>query len=88
MSYDHYRLNYYLTTNGWTHDGAASLPDLIAETWEIEVYQGSEFGRESVDRRILGSNPAFTKQQCAELHEKFPFPGKSPITDDFFRNLR
>jgi hypothetical protein len=73
---------------GWIHEDVACPLEDRAEIWEKEVYQGSEFGKESEHWQILGSNPAFTKQQCAELHEKFPFPGKSPITDDLFRNLR
>jgi hypothetical protein len=87
MSYDHYRLNYYLTTNGWIHEGAAPLPDLIAETWEIEVCQGSEFGKESRQRHRLQVNLALPEEQRAELHKKFPFPGRSPIADDVFRHL-
>jgi hypothetical protein len=88
MSYDHYHLTYHLTTDGWIREGAASLPDLIAETWENEVYQGSGFGKESQHWRMLRSSPAFTEEQRAELHQKFPLPGKSPMTDDLFRNLR
>lgn len=88
MGYDHYRSEYYLTMRGWVHEDIACPLEERAETWEKEVYQGSGFGRESEHWRILGSNPAFTKQQSAELHEKFPFPGKLPLTDDLFRNLR
>jgi hypothetical protein len=88
MSYDHYRSEYHLTMRGWIPEDVACPPEDRAETWEKEVYQGSGFGKESEQWRILGSNPTFTKQQCAELHEKFPFPGKSPLRDDLFRNLR
>ena len=88
MSYDHYRSKYYLTMNGWIHEGAPCLPEDHAETWEEKVYQGSGFGKESTHWRILWSNPSFTAQQRVELHERFPFPGKSPITDDLFRNFR
>lgn len=87
MSYDHYRLKYDLTTNGWIHENAASLPGLIAETWEIEVYQGSEFGKESRHWHRLQFSPALAEEQRAELHKKFPFPGRSPIADDVFRHL-
>jgi len=88
MSYDHYRSEYHLTMKGWIREDAECSSEDRAETWEKEVYQGSEFGKESEHWRILWSNPAFTKQKCAELHKKFPFPGKSPIAEDFFRKLR
>jgi hypothetical protein len=88
MSYDRYRSEYHLTTKGWIHENVACPPEDRAETWEKEVYQGSGFGKESEHWRILWSNSAFTKEQRAELHEKFPFPGKSPIAGDLFRNLR
>jgi hypothetical protein len=88
MSYDHYRSEYHLTMNGWIGEEVGYPTEDRAETWEKEVYQGSEFGRESEHWRKLRSSPNFTKEQCAELHERFPFPGKSPLTDDLFRNLR
>ena len=71
MSYDHYRNIYYLTTSGWIHEDVASLPESIAEVWEIEVYQGSGFGKESRHCHMLRFNPAFTEDQRAELHKKF-----------------
>lgn len=88
MSYDCNRLIYLLTIKGWIHEAVTGPPDEAVETWEKEIYQGSEFGRESEHWRKLWSSPAFTKQECAELHEKFPFPGKLQITDDLFSNLR
>ena len=88
MCYEHYQSEYHLTMKGWIHEDVACPLEDRTETWEKEVYQGSEFGKESEHWQILGSNPAFTKKQCAELHEKFPFPGKSPIRNDLFRNLR
>lgn len=88
MSYDHYRSEYKLTTKGWIHEGVSCPPEDHAETWEKEVCQGSGFGKESEHPRMVWLNPAFTEQKRAELHDKFPFPGKSPITDDLFRYLR
>lgn len=88
MSYDRYRFEYHLTSSGWIREDTMSLPEDRAETWENEVYQGSGFGRESEHWRMLRSIPTFSEQKRAELHERFPFPGKSQITDDLFRNLK
>jgi hypothetical protein len=88
MSYDHYRSEYRLTTKGWIHEGVSCPPEDHAETREKEVCQGSGFGKESERWRILWFNSAFIEQQRAELHREFPFPDKSPITEDLLRKLR
>jgi hypothetical protein len=87
MSYDRYSIEYRLTVNGWSSEDADCPSGDHVETWEKQVHQGSEFGRESAHWRRLWSNPSFTEEQLAELHEQFPFPERGKTTADLFKNI-
>ncbi len=87
MSYDRYQIKYHLTANGWSPNEDACLTEARIETWEKEVYQGFGFGPESEHWRMLWSNPDFTEPERSALREKFPFPQRPQITEEWLRGL-
>ena len=88
MSYDRYQITYHLTRNGWTSEDGDCLPEERVETWEKDVCQGSGFGPESESWAKLWFNPNFSESERSALREKFPFPKRPQISEEWLRGLR
>ena len=78
MSYDSYSIVYHLTPQGWQverDDGYLPTDRLL--TAELQVYQGSGFGRESRHWKTVWTSPGLSAEEIATLETRFPKPKQS-----------
>lgn len=78
MSYDSYSIVYHLTPQGWQvepDNGGPPTDRLI--TAELQVYQGSGFGRESRHWATVWTSPGLSAEEIAALETRFPKPKRS-----------
>ena len=76
MSADKYSLFYCLTESGWSSIEEGNEPDGWVRIYEVEVDQGSPFGRESRSWRRAKTHPDWTMDAADQLEMKFPRPEK------------
>jgi hypothetical protein len=74
MSADKYSEFYCLTETGWSLIEEGRPPDGWVRIYELRVYQGSPFGRESRTWRAPKTHPDWTKDAADQLEKKFPRP--------------
>jgi hypothetical protein len=73
VSYDRVTTSYVLTCVGWlVADGEIAEP--VIQYWEKVTYQGSGYGRQSEDWRLLSTSGGMTDDELIELHSRFPKP--------------
>jgi hypothetical protein len=77
MSADRYSLFNCLTETGWSLIEQASRPDGWIRIYELEVYQGSPFGRESRTWHLIETHPDWNNDAADILEKKFPRPERS-----------
>lgn len=77
MSADKYSLFYCLSETGWATVEEGSTPDGWVRIYELNVYQGSPFGRESRTWQQPKTHPDWTDAAADELEKKFPRPERS-----------
>jgi hypothetical protein len=75
MGSDKFSLFYCLTDKGWTRlEDDRSPPDGWVRICEVEVYEGSPFGRESRRVKMIRTNPNSTAGEVDALERVFPRP--------------
>ena len=74
MSADKYSLFYCLTRAGWSFIDEESRPAGWVRIYELKVYQGSSFGRESRKWNLLRTNADLTPEAADLLEKEFPRP--------------
>jgi len=74
MSADKFSLFWCLTENGWALIDEATAPGGWVRTYEVRVYQGSPFGRESRTWHLLKTNPNWADEDADQLETRFPRP--------------
>ena len=88
MSADRCSLFYCLTESGWQ---PIRNEDERVEGWaaisEVEVYQGSPFGRTSCHPRILKTNPEVGSEEVKHLKQQFPIPDPLRISPNELKHL-
>lgn len=77
MSAEKYSLFYCLTKNGWSSIEEGIEPDGWVRICELEIYQGSPYGRESRHWVRCKTHPEWTSDDADELERKFPRPERS-----------
>jgi len=77
MSSDRYSQFYCLTKTGWSLIEEGNPPDGWVRIYELKVYQGSPFGRESQTWQEPKTHPDWTSAAANELEKKFPRPERS-----------
>ena len=77
MSSDKYSQFYCLTEAGWSLIEEENAPDGWIRIYELKVYQGSPFGRESQTWQEPKTHPNWTDGAADELEMKFPRPERS-----------
>jgi hypothetical protein len=77
MSADDFNLFYCLRETGWALTEEGNEPDSWVRIYEVRVYQGSPFGKESRHWNLIKTNPKWTKQQADLLEENIPRPQAS-----------
>jgi hypothetical protein len=77
MSADNYSLFYCLSEAGWATIEEGNTPVGWVRIYELKVYQGSPFGRESRNWQQPKTHPDWTDVAADELEKKFPRPDRS-----------
>ncbi len=77
MSADKYSLYYCFSETGWKTIEEGEIPDGWVRIYELKVYQGSPFGRESRTWQRPKTHPDWTDAAADELEKKFPRPERS-----------
>ena len=81
MSADHQFITYHLVSTPLPHwvssTDDSSIPADRLVSFDLEIYQGSPFGRESRHWKQVGNQDGLTHTQIAELMEKYPKPERS-----------
>lgn len=77
MSADKYSQFYCLTENGWSLIEEGNPPDGWVRICELQVYQGSPFGKESRHWQEPKTHPDWTTDDADQLEKKFPRPERS-----------
>lgn len=89
MSADKYSLFYCLSENGWKTIEEENTPDGWVRIYELKVYQGSPFGRESRTWQQPKTHPNWTDAAADELEKKFPRPEISyNLSPEIFEALK
>jgi hypothetical protein len=78
-----------------TKDGWVSIQDENVQVagwvrlYEIEIYQGSPFGRTSRHWHLIKTNPATECDEAERLEKQFPRPeAQKELSPEFLRALR
>jgi hypothetical protein len=93
MSADHEYIVYHLIASSppaWVAGEVGTLPpNNRLLSFQLEIYQGSPFGRESRHWTPIWSQPDLTEEQVKELIAKYPLPNASShLSDDLLDRLR
>jgi hypothetical protein len=89
MSADKYSLFYCLSETGWTTIEEGETPDGWVRIYELKVYQGSPFGRESRTWQEPKTHSDWTNAAADELEKKFPRPERSKeLSPEALKGLR
>jgi hypothetical protein len=88
MSADKYSLFYCLTESGWQPiENEETRVEGWVEIYEVEVYQGSPFGRTSCQSRRLKTNPEFGAEDVKHLEQQFPMPDPLHISPEELKRI-
>lgn len=88
VSSDKFSLFYCLTDAGWSSIEDGDTPDGWVRIYELKVYQGSPFGKESRTWQVPTTHPDWTPAAANELEKKFPRPERPlEISPDFWKGL-
>jgi hypothetical protein len=88
MSADKYSLFYCLSETGWSTITEEQLPDGWVRIYELKVYQGSPFGRESQKWQQPKTHPDWTNDAADQLEKKFPKPeGSRELSPEILKAL-
>ncbi len=75
MSAERFSLFHCLTKDGWLPSTEEEeRPEGWVRVCEMEVYEGSGFGRESRNWKRCTTNPDFTNEEADLLEIKYPRP--------------
>jgi hypothetical protein len=77
MSADNESLFYCLSEDGWSLIEEDNPPNGWVRIYEVRIYQGSQFGRESRHWQGPRTNPAWTEEAADQLEKTFPRPERS-----------
>jgi hypothetical protein len=81
MSADRQTLLYHLVSSGTPHwiatEDDAPVPEDRLLSFELEIYQGSPFGRESRHWKQVGKRASLTDIQVSELIATYPKPQRT-----------
>ena len=88
MAADRFSLFYCLTHSGYFPVAEGEIMEGWILIFEVDVYQGSPFGRESRSWRLLRTNPDWDSRQADSLEGRFARPSRSgQLSDDAIRRL-
>jgi hypothetical protein len=89
MSADKFSQFYCLTETGWALIEEGNTPDGWVRIYELKIYQGSPFGRESRTWQQPRMHPDWTEAAADELEKKFPRPERSfELSAETMKTLR
>ncbi len=77
MSADKYSQFYCLTETGWSAIEEGSPPEGWVRIYELKVYQGSPFGRESCTWQEPKTSPEWSGEAADLLEKKFTRPERT-----------
>jgi hypothetical protein len=88
MSADHEGILYDLRGPDqpqWIPRQGEEIPTDRILTYELEVYQGSPFGKERRHWKPIWARPDLTMSEISELEKKYPLPVRSESSIDWSR---